>query len=208
MRLTTRVHHALSRHVRPGDTAIDATAGNGHDTLCLAGLAGPGGTVHAFDIRPEAVAATRRRLEAAGLADACALVFGDHAAEMEKRLPELAGRTAAAVFNLGFLPGSDHAAPTRPETTLAALGHAEKLLRPGGLLAVTAYRGHPGGAEEARAVREWMLRAASRGWRVIAHRPAGRPSAPAPVLWLARKSATARGTYPHPAPEFHATQSA
>jgi hypothetical protein len=36
----------------------------------------------------------------------------------------------AVVFNLGYLPGSDHQLITRPETTLSALQYAYKLLLP------------------------------------------------------------------------------
>lgn len=33
------------------DCAVDATCGNGHDTLFLSRLVGPGGTVHAIDLQ-------------------------------------------------------------------------------------------------------------------------------------------------------------
>lgn len=37
--------------LRPGDVAVDATAGNGHDTLFLAQAVGPSGTVYAIDVQ-------------------------------------------------------------------------------------------------------------------------------------------------------------
>ena len=39
----------LERAVQPGDTVIDATMGNGHDTLMLCEAVGPEGRVYAFD---------------------------------------------------------------------------------------------------------------------------------------------------------------
>lgn len=45
---------------------------------------------------------------------------------------------------------------TKPNTTLAGLAAGCRLLRPGGLLVVVAYPGHPVGVAEARAVCEWM----------------------------------------------------
>lgn len=48
-------------------------------------------------------------------------------------------------FNLGYLPGGDKAITTTSETTLVALGAAERILMPGGLISVVAYVGHPGG---------------------------------------------------------------
>lgn len=50
----TCTHDWISRVVLPGDTVVDATAGNGHDTVFLARLAGPSGQVHAFDVQEEA----------------------------------------------------------------------------------------------------------------------------------------------------------
>ncbi|PNH03525.1 putative rRNA methylase ytqB, partial [Tetrabaena socialis] len=50
-RLTTITQAVWSQVLRPGDTAVDATCGNGHDTLFLARAVGPGGHVFAFDIQ-------------------------------------------------------------------------------------------------------------------------------------------------------------
>ena len=43
-----------------GDICIDATAGNGHDTLLLAELVGASGSIIAFDIQEQAVQETKR----------------------------------------------------------------------------------------------------------------------------------------------------
>ena len=59
----------LARAVRPGDAVIDATMGNGHDTLFLSEMVGKTGKVYAFDIQPEALASTERLLEDYGIAD-------------------------------------------------------------------------------------------------------------------------------------------
>jgi ubiquinone/menaquinone biosynthesis C-methylase UbiE len=37
--------------LRPGDVAVDATCGNGHDTLFMAQCVGPSGCVHAVDVQ-------------------------------------------------------------------------------------------------------------------------------------------------------------
>ena len=41
--------------VRPGDVAVDATMGNGHDTLMLCEAVGPEGRVYAFDVQAQAL---------------------------------------------------------------------------------------------------------------------------------------------------------
>jgi predicted methyltransferase len=50
-----------ARSLQAGDVAVDATAGNGHDTLFLAEAVGPTGRVHAVDVqvRPCAAVVTR-----------------------------------------------------------------------------------------------------------------------------------------------------
>ncbi len=56
----------LSSVINEGDIAVDATAGNGHDTLFLANLVGETGFVYAFDIQQQAVDVTIQRLKENG----------------------------------------------------------------------------------------------------------------------------------------------
>jgi predicted methyltransferase len=143
--------------IRPGDLAIDATAGNGVDTLLLAKAVGPGGRVHAFDIQEAALVKTRERLlkELPDGQDRVTLHLSSHDRMKECVPAELHGTAAAIMFNLGYLPGADHAVITKPDTTLPALQAALELLRPEGVLAITVYPGHSGGSEEAEAVENW-----------------------------------------------------
>jgi len=135
--------------VLPGDTVVDATVGNGHDTLFLAKLVGPTGRVVGFDVQAAALAATRQRLQAAG--QSAELHEESHAA-----LPGYVGPgLAAAMFNLGYLPGANKAVTTRREETLPALAAALGLLRPGGGITIVCYPGHEGGDAEADAVIAW-----------------------------------------------------
>lgn len=144
--------------IQPGDVCIDATAGNGVDTLFLLKAAGAGGTVHAFDIQEAALANTRQRLAKELPEDRLSgarLHLASHERMKELLPPEQHGRVAAAMFNLGYLPGADHSLITRPDTTLPALSAALELLRPGGVLTIAVYPGHEGGAAEAEAVSTW-----------------------------------------------------
>ncbi len=146
-------HEMIRAVVRTGDTVVDATAGNGHDTVFLAGLAGPAGRVHAFDVQTAAVEATRARLAAAGLAAEV------HACGHEQAgaVLDAAGvkMIRAAMFNLGWLPGGDKTRVTQPGTTLAALEALLPRLEAGGRVTLVLYVGHPGGAEEERAIAQW-----------------------------------------------------
>lgn len=127
-----------------GSRAVDATAGNGHDTLFLAGGVGPGGRVYALDIQEEALESTRKRISEAGLSDKVIIIPGGHQ-DMESLVGE---PVDAVMFNLGYLPGGDRSVITRPETTREGLRAALRILRPGGRLSVVVYTGHPGSREE------------------------------------------------------------
>lgn len=100
----TCTHDWISRVVLPGDTVVDATAGNGHDTVFLARLAGPSGQVHAFDVQEEAIRATRERLEKEGLLTSAVHL---HLASHDRLAELVTGPVKAVVFNLGYLPGGD-----------------------------------------------------------------------------------------------------
>lgn len=156
MRLTQRAHEAVAEVLSPGDLALDATAGNGHDTVFLAEQVGDSGYVWAFDVQQAAIDESRRRLETAALAARGRLIHDSHA-NMALYLPDDArGKVAAVMFNLGYLPGSDRRLVTDAGNTLAALDAALELLRPGGLVSLMVYRGHPGGREEWHAIQEWL----------------------------------------------------
>ena len=169
-------HEILAAHVRPGDAVIDATAGNGHDTLYLARLTGPGGQVFAFDVQPEAIAATRARLDAGGSGHGvCTLIHAGHET-MALHIPAiLHGRIAAAVFNLGYLPGGDKNVITSAGTTVPAMEASLSLLRPGGVMVLVIYTGHPGGAAEEQAIESFVHSLDLQKWTVFR-------SAPAPTL--------------------------
>lgn len=151
--LTKLAHSIVRRAVRMGDTVVDATAGNGHDTVFLAACTGPSGHVHAIDIQSEAIQSTRSKLESKSVANVT-LHQEDHSKVLTslQKSSEVAG---AIMFNLGYLPGGDKQRTTSGSTTTAAIAAGVNLLKPDGVMTVIAYRGHAGGQEEARAVEEW-----------------------------------------------------
>lgn len=55
-------HALLQQKVQPGNAVIDATIGNGHDTLFLANLVGRKGHIIGCDIQADAVNHTKQRL--------------------------------------------------------------------------------------------------------------------------------------------------
>lgn len=137
--------------LRPGAVAVDATMGNGQDTLWLCGLVGETGRVYAFDVQQEAVSRTRERLAEAGMLDRARL----HCTGHERMAEVIAEPVDAVMFNLGWLPGAEHIVTTRVETTLLAVEAALGILKPDGLMTVCVYPGHEEGARELGALLDW-----------------------------------------------------
>ena len=186
MRLTEKVHTILTNHLHEGDLAIDATAGNGYDTLLLAEQVGPSGKVIAVDIQDSAIRSTREKLESTGLIDRVKLVTDDHAISLRKLMVNDREKIAAITFNLGYLPGSDKSIQTNEESTEEALAASIQLLSPGGYLCVIAYRGHSGGIAEAETVEAFMRKSQMEGHAVDCHEPES--SHFPPILWVLKKN--------------------
>lgn len=148
MRVLPFTKFLLEQAVSPGDHVIDATAGNGHDTLFLAQAVGSSGKVFAFDIQEEAIAATRERVKDFNNVE---LIHGSHA-EIAQHVDT---PITAAVFNLGYLPKGDHRVITKAHSTLSAISQCLELLKDHGLVAIVIYSGHEGGSEERDAVMEF-----------------------------------------------------
>ena len=188
MQLTDLVHDRLNQQLKPGDHALDATAGNGYDSTVMATLVGAEGRIIAIDIQQAAIDATRTRLEAAGCLAQAELLVADHAQALASLCSKYAQTINAITFNLGYLPGSDKSIQTEPESTLSALRSASELLKSDGLLLVIAYRGHDGGQTEANRVAAWMQTVQQHAWTVESHEPIVTGSRVPPILGVARKA--------------------
>jgi Putative rRNA methylase len=153
----TLAHDYVRRVLLPGDLAVDATVGNGHDTLFLANCVGSAGKVVGCDIQPVALQQASARLRAAGVLERVELLLLGH--------ERLAGwfaaaaadvRVKAAMFNLGYMPGTDHSLATCAQTTIPALESLLTLMAQGGIITAVLYSGHPGGLAETKAVLDWV----------------------------------------------------
>ena len=188
MPLTELAHTLVRAVVQPGDIAIDATAGNGHDTQFLAECVGPAGTVYSFDSQLAALAVTTVRLAAASLKNVI-LLQRSHA-EMPSALPSVRpGTVTAVMLNLGYLPGGDKRLTTQTASTIAAIRDGLTLLAPGGLLTILAYPGHHSGADETVAVEKLLRELSPAEFHVHEPSPTTERSG-APRLFVVRKQVT------------------
>ena len=145
------VHHAhaaIKRVLNKDMVALDATAGNGYDTLFLAKQSR---LVYAFDIQALAIKNVQQRLREANINNV-KLIHDTHA-NIDNYVKE---PIMAAMFNLGYLPGSDKTVITEPPSTIKALEVVFKKLLGGGVVTVVCYQGHRGGREELKAVQAYL----------------------------------------------------
>lgn len=165
-RIIPFTHELIQQTVIPGDVVIDATCGNGHDTIMLSKAVQNTGTVYAFDIQKEAIEQTGTKLKQESLTNV-QLIHDSHEHVDKHLADEHHGKVAAAIFNLGYLPGSDKSVITIPDSTLAAIDHILKQLKPGGIIACVVYYGHPGGEVEKNALIEHLTQLEQKKFNVL-----------------------------------------
>jgi len=136
-------------HIR---SAVDATAGNGRDTLFLAKMTAPAAKIWAFDIQTAALANTHKLLTENGLEAKVQLVNDSHS----RILSHVRAPLDIVMYNLGYLPGGDRTLATDRATTIASLTQVMPSLALGGLISVVAYPGYPAGRIEHEAVRAFL----------------------------------------------------
>jgi len=168
--------------VTEGDTVVDATVGNGNDTLFLAGLVGEKGRVYGFDIQQEAIYNTEGLLKTLGLQNRVKLIRDGHE-NMDKYVT---GDVKAVIFNLGYLPGGKRGITTLPDTTLTAVKKSLQLLQPGGIIAIAAYRGHQAGKEEEAKLAEYLSGLDASAFLSVSMQAVNQGNDP-PVLWAVQK---------------------
>jgi ubiquinone/menaquinone biosynthesis C-methylase UbiE len=142
----------LNNFISKGDVVVDATMGNGYDTLYLADKVGEDGFVYAFDIQKEAIDATTKRLSKENMKDRVKLILDGHE-NMDKYVFD---EVSCVLFNLGYLPRCKHNIITKPKTTVKAINESLKLLKNNGVVSICIYTGHEGGEDEENAINAFV----------------------------------------------------
>ncbi len=170
-------HTLWQNLLQENDTVIDATAGNGHDTLVLSRLIKTG-TLYAIDIQSDALKKTKERIEQENPGyEQVIYIHGSHAT-----FPEIQPHSVRLiVYNLGYLPGGDKSLTTQTSSTLTSLQNALTLLMPGGALSLMLYPGHEEGEREASAVLTFANNLT--GYEVTHHPHPSNPKSPS-LLWI------------------------
>lgn len=140
-------HHLIDEVVTNEDVVIDATCGNGHDTVFLSNKVGPDGKVFAFDIQKEALIKTKERALKNNLNN-IEYFHASHEKVDQYISSKYVGKVKAAIFNLGYLPGGDKSIVTKPESTINAISKIISYLDVGGIIVLVVYHGHEEGKKE------------------------------------------------------------
>ena len=156
-------------HLKEGDVAIDATCGNGHDTLFLANLGLS--ALFSLDIQPVDIKDLNTNF--------LQMSHEDLSLVPTSKPPRL------IVYNLGYLPGGDKSITTKTETTLASIQSAMDILAKDGAISITCYPGHEEGMRETKAVLDLVSKLPPKVWAVTHHLRPNRPTSPS-LLWIAR----------------------
>lgn len=182
---TNLVKTLLEKRITVDSVVVDATMGNGHDTLFLAQLVGSKGRVYSFDIQEAALNMTSERLQEASpdLENHVTLIHDSH----EKVLSYVLEPIDAAMFNLGYLPGGDHQIVTREKTSINALKGVLQLLKKGGLVTLMIYYGHEGGIKEKDALLNFVSALPAKDYIVIKNEYINRSNNPPIIVMIEKK---------------------
>ncbi|MDD2469916.1 MAG: class I SAM-dependent methyltransferase [Bacilli bacterium] len=143
--ILNKVKQILETTLKPKDIVIDATIGNGNDTLFLCDLVDKG-HVYGFDIQAEAITRTKKLLDDNNKQNYT--LYKESHDKMLEILPHLEKRVSVILFNLGYLPKGDKTITTSYKTSVKAIEHSLKLLNNEGICLIVIYPGHKEGKKE------------------------------------------------------------
>lgn len=147
-KITDIAHLFLEKHIQKGNTVIDATCGNGHDTLFLTTLVGNEGIVHAYDIQELAILKSKELTK-----DYHNIIFHQTSHEFID-----VEKIDAIIFNLGYLPSGDKTITTKSDSTKNALLNLINKFENNKnmLILIVVYPGHSEGQKESLWLDEYL----------------------------------------------------
>lgn len=179
-------HDLLKKSISAGEIAIDATCGNGNDTLFLSKLVGEEGRVIAFDIQQMAIQ-NSQQLMTNHERNNVTFIHDSHA-NVEKHLSDaLKGKIGGAIFNLGYLPRSDKTIITKGDSTVAAIDSLLKYIKKDGLIVIVIYHGHEGGELEKSQVLDYVMSLDQKEVNVVKYRFINQKNNPPFVVAIHKK---------------------
>lgn len=176
-------HILLKPYAAQAHLLVDMTCGNGHDTAFLAKYMPEDAQLYAFDIQPLAVEKTKQRLQAEGLGGKkVCCQCGSH----DELIAKVQDNIDIIVFNLGYLPSGDHQIHTKTEITLKAVKICLNKIAINGIIMLAAYPGTEAGAQEAKALHEFLQTVPQKDFDISSWQPINQVHQP-PILYIVQK---------------------
>ncbi len=170
----------INQVLQEGDCAVDATAGNGYDTLKLSNAVGGIGKVYAFDIQQQAIDSARSQAYRYNNVE---FILDSHC-NMDQYV---SSQVKLMIFNLGYLPGGNHNICTKSHTTIQALTKAVELISPSGVIITVIYSGGDTGFDERKSVLDFMSNINYKHFNTLFFNYINRPNNPPSVCVIQRK---------------------
>lgn len=167
----------------PGDKVIDATLGNGNDSLLLLEIIEAKGFLYGFDIQSEAVDSTTARLRASNISNFQLFCQSHEHMDQFVKAP-----VQGIVFNLGYLPSGNKSCTTVWESTQAAINKGMELLLPNGFISVMTYPGHESGCEEDEALQGYFSKIDQKKFQIAQIQFLNQKNNPPKLYWLTKRT--------------------
>lgn len=154
-------------------TFIDATCGNGHDSLFMANLLKPTDELICYDIQEIAINNTKNCLAQSNFKN-ITYHLGSHEVLIEPHFDLI-------IYNLGYLPNGDKSLTTKTSSSLKSIQNALEILNKSHdncLIIIVLYPGHPEGFKESMAIDNFCYQLNSKNYLVCKYQNYNRPSAP------------------------------
>ncbi len=166
-RVAQLAQELLYNRINAGDLVMDATMGNGYDTLFLWKRVQPTGKVIAFDVQQHAIYQTKKVLINNGWKEqdpTVELILDSHSHFAKYAYKPL----KAVMFNLGYLPGSDKEVSTSWPGIKCVLDQlVHHYLEVGGYISIVSYSGHEEGKTEQTELLTYVRNLTSKSWGVM-----------------------------------------
>lgn len=175
----------MESYVKDGQVVLDATVGNGNDTLLLARKVGDTGKVYGFDIQARALEKARKTLKKNNLFKRVDLINDSH----EDLRKYISCKLDFIIYNLGYLPSGDKTIITRAKSTVKSVEDSLYLLKENGLLLINSYIGHDGGLEENKEIEDILEKLDQKEYNVLKNNFLNQKNNP-PILYIIERAST------------------
>lgn len=146
------VKENVKKIIKEDSIVVDATIGNGYDTLFLRKQLSNEGFLYGFDIQKKAIEVTKDRLIKNACYNGVKLIHDGH--ENFKKYIETP--VDIILYNLGYLPKGDKDITTESKKTLESVKEGMSLLKSAGVIFITVYPGHLPGALELKVLSDYF----------------------------------------------------